>query len=258
MTTTEQNAIDWRGWIQRWDAQQVGYLPEREARFNAMLDVLEVMLPEQFVALDLACGPGAISQRLLARFPQAHSVAVDVDPVLLTLGQQALGTYNGRLRWVDADLRDPTWLTKLDLPQVDAVLSTTALHWLPAAHLVRVYQDVGRLLRPGGVFLNGDHMRFGSQLPTFQTLARSLYERTTQAAFSRDGVDDWQGWWSALAAEPGMAALFAERERRFTEATHDETAPIFDLHIGALRDAGFREVGVIWQRIDDRVVLAVR
>jgi SAM-dependent methyltransferase len=258
MTTAERDAIDWHGWIQRWDAQQVGYLPEREARFNAMLDVLEVMLPEQFVALDLACGPGAISQRLLTRFPQARSVAVDVDPVLLTLGQRALGTFNGRLRWVDADLRDSGWTTKLNLAQVDAVLSTTALHWLPAAQLVRVYQDVGRLLRPGGVFLNGDHMHFGPLLPTFQTLTRRLYERTVRASFARGGVDDWQGWWSALAAEPELAELFAERERRFPEASHDATAPIFDLHIGALRDAGFREVGVIWQRLDDRVVLAVR
>jgi SAM-dependent methyltransferase len=258
MTIIEREAIDWRGWLQRWDAQQRGYLPEREARFSAMLDVLDVMLPEQFVALDLACGPGAISQRLLTRFPEAHSVAVDVDPVLLTLGQRAVGTYDGRLRWVDADLREPAWVTKLDLPQVDAVLSTTALHWLPASHLVRVYQDVGQLLRPGGVFLNGDHMRFGPQLPSFQTLARTLYERTMRDSFARDGVDDWHGWWSALAAEPGMADLFAERERRFPETTHDETAPIFDLHVGALRDAGFREAGVIWQRLDDRVVLAVR
>jgi hypothetical protein len=41
---------------QRWDAQQIGYLPEREARFEAMLDVLEFTLPESFIALDLAAG----------------------------------------------------------------------------------------------------------------------------------------------------------------------------------------------------------
>ncbi len=258
MITIEQNTIDWQRWLERWNAQQMGYLPEREARFTAMLDVLDLLLPERFDALDLACGPGAISQRLLTRFPRARSVAVDVDPVLLTLGQRTLGTFGGRLRWVDADLRDPAWLTKLDLQQVDAVLSTTALHWLPAAHLVRVYQDVGQLLRPGGVFLNGDHMRFGPHFPTFQTLARRLYERTMRDSFARDGVDDWEGWWKALAAEPGMAELFAERERRFPEVIHGETAPILDLHIGALRDAGFREVDVIWQRLDDRVLLAVR
>jgi len=250
--------IDWQSWLKRWDAQQTGYLPEREARFTAMLDTIAALLPERFIALDLACGPGAISQRLLARFPHATSVAVDVDPVLLTLGQYALGTYDGRLRWVDADLRDSAWVRSLGVDQADVVLSTTALHWLPASQLVQVYQDLGKLVRPGGLFLNGDHMRFGPQLPTFRTLAHTLYQRTLRESFAQRQGEDWNQWWAALAAEPGMAELFAERSRRFSDTTHDETAPIFDFHIGALRDAGFREIDVIWQRLDDRVLMAVR
>ena len=73
-------------WIARWDAQQAGYLPDREERFTAMLDVLEVVLPPNFVAVDLCCGPGSLSRRLLSRFPQARVLAVDLDPVLLALG----------------------------------------------------------------------------------------------------------------------------------------------------------------------------
>ena len=61
--------LDWQDWLRRYDQQQSTYLPDREERFTVMLDVLETLLPEQFVALDLACGPGSISQRLLARFP---------------------------------------------------------------------------------------------------------------------------------------------------------------------------------------------
>ena len=26
------STIDWRAWLQRWDAQQTGYLPDREER----------------------------------------------------------------------------------------------------------------------------------------------------------------------------------------------------------------------------------
>jgi hypothetical protein len=32
----------------------------------------------------------------------------------------------------------------------------------------------------------------------------------------------------------------------------------FDLHLAALRDGGFREVGVIWQSMGNRVLLAMR
>ena len=145
-------AVDWAGWLRRWDAQQTAYLPEREARFNAMLDAVDILLPEEFVALDLACGPGAVSQRLLARFPKAHCVAVDLDPVLLTMGQAVLGSMGGRLRWVEADLMSPDWVDKLGESQVDAVLSTTALHWLAPEYLTRVYRELGELVRPGGCF----------------------------------------------------------------------------------------------------------
>jgi SAM-dependent methyltransferase len=113
MNLDVQQQIDWLDWLQRWDAQQEGYVPEREARFTAMFDALAALLPASFVALDLACGPGSISQRLLARFPGARAIAVDIDPVMLAIGQGAIGTMDGRLRWIEADLASPGWLGEL-------------------------------------------------------------------------------------------------------------------------------------------------
>jgi len=256
--TTAQTPVDWHAWLRRWDAQQTGYIPDREDRFTAMLDVLDVLLPARFVALDLACGPGAISQRLLARFPEARCVAVDLDPVLLALGEEALGTYEGRLRWVEADLRREDWSDRIGDVTFDAVLSTTALHWLSDAQLTRVYTQLGRLVRPGGVVLNGDRMRFGERLPTIQRVAETVAAGATAEAFARPGGEDWQAWWDALAAEPAMRELLAERARRFPEAAHDERAPTAATHGAALRAAGFREVDAIWQHWQSRVLMAVR
>jgi SAM-dependent methyltransferase len=250
--------IDWHSWLERWDAQQTGYLPDREARFNAMLDVLAVLLPEEFIAVDLACGPGAISQRLLARFPKARCVAVDLDPILLAMGRGVLGTMGDRLRWVEADLMTAEWITHLGEAQVDAVLSTTALHWLAPEQLIRLYRQLGQVVRPGGVFLNGDNLKFGPHMPTFQRVAEAMKERIREEAFKGDGLEDWENWWKALSAEPALKELFAERERRFTWRTAEWQMPIFDLHVAALRDGGFREVGVIWQNMENRVLLAVR
>src|SRR5436305_8621532 len=127
--------LNWQDWMHRYDQQQSTYLPDREQRFTVMLDVLATLLPEHFVALDLACGPGSLSQRLLARFPQARCVAVDLDPVLLAIGKGALGTYDGRLRWIEADLRQDEWVDQLGPATFNAAVSTTALHWLSDEHL---------------------------------------------------------------------------------------------------------------------------
>jgi SAM-dependent methyltransferase len=255
---SETPNLNWHEWMQRWDRQQSGYLPDREQRFTAMLDVLEALLPERFIALDLACGPGSISQRLLHRFPKASSVALDFDPVLLLLGQNELGNMQGRLRWVEADLRDPAWLIQLGEEHVDAVLTTTALHWLTAGTLVQVYHQLGKLVRPGGVVLNGDEFDFGPHMPTFGKVDEFVPERVTKDITARRDSEGWSEWWDNLKREPGTESLFAERQRRVIDGAHHESHAIVELHEAALRDAGFREVGVIWQHMGNRVVMGVR
>jgi trans-aconitate methyltransferase len=250
--------VDWQGWLHRWETQQAGYLPEREDRFRTMLEVLEVLLPANFLAVDLAAGPGPLSQRLLAHFPDARCVAVDLDPVLLAIGRGALGSAGGRLRWVEADLREPEWPARIGETAVDAVVSTTALHWLRAENLVQVYRQLGELVRPGGVVLNGDHQQFSVHLPTFRRVAETLTERRSQAAMQASGAESWRAWWDAIRREPALADLVAERERRFGGEREGPSEPIFDLHVAALRDAGFREVGTIWQTLHNRILMAVR
>lgn len=258
--TTANTAIDWAGWLHRWDAQQAGFLPTREARFAVMFDAIETLIGHEFVALDLACGPGSLSQRLLDRFPNARSVAVDIDPVLLALGQNALGTMNGRLRWVDADLNRPEWVQALGESSVDVVVSTTALHWLSPASLLRVYRELGGIIRPGGLLLNGDNMRFGPDMPSFEKVGQARRERLwSKESFAERGVETWEDWWESIGREPGMAELMAERERRFSPyAAERGTSPIYDVHVAGLRDAGFREAGTLWQNGTNRVLMGVR
>ncbi len=250
---------DWPGWLRRWDAQQEGYVPEREARFTAMLDALAALLPASFVAVDLACGPGSLSRRLLARFPEARAVAVDMDPVMLAVGRGALGTVDGRLRWVEADLASPDWLEALGETSVDAVLSSTALHWLHPEPLARVYRDLSHLVQPGGLVLNGDNMAFGASSPTIARLSgRALDAQWSDASFAERGVETAEQWWKAFAQEPGVASLVDARARLLAGKERQRTPPGFEDHVAALRDAGFREVDTIWQVLSDRVLLAVR
>src|SRR5580658_4938553 len=96
-----------RDWIDRWDRQQEVYMPDREERFTALIDAVEAGAgrPDPLV-LDLGCGPGSLSVRLLDRIPAASVLAIDADPLLLALGQAA---YAGRpgLRFAEGDLRTP-------------------------------------------------------------------------------------------------------------------------------------------------------
>src|SRR5580693_5788262 len=215
-----------RDWIDRWDRQQEVYMPDREERFTALIDAVEAGAgrPDPLV-LDLGCGPGSLAVRLLSRLPAATVVAVDADPVTLALGRAGYASVPG-LRFVDQDLREPGWATRLGLEAgrpVDAVVSTTALHWLSAAELRSLYVTLAGLLRPGG---------------------------------QPSGVENWDEWWQAVAADPALAGAAAERSQGLVH--HSNEGAKLAAHADALRAAGFAEVGTLWQRGSSRVLCGVR
>ena len=248
---------NWTRLLEEWDAQQESFNPDRERRFSVMFDALAASLPRRFVALDLGSGPGSLSVRLLRRFPSARVIAVDYDPVTMRIGQGALGSYRGRLRWVDAKLGSPGWTDRLPERRVDAAVSTTALHWLPVADLRRVYRDLGRILRRGGVFMDGDHLPWGREERGLLRLAEGVRRVRFRGVPLDQEWKAWTDWWDAAEKVPALRPFFAERTRR--SAHHPRTRDTsLKVHVDALRRAGFRDVGVIWQDLTNRVLFARR
>ncbi|XVV13979.1 class I SAM-dependent methyltransferase [Actinoplanes sp. CA-131856] len=244
--------------LRRWDAQQSVYIEQRERVYGVMFDVLAQIRPEsELTVLDLACGPGAISQRFLSRFPRGRAVATDIDPVLLAIGEGALGDQGGRLRWIRADLRDPSWPERLGAAPAsfDAVLSSTALHWLSPPDLAGVYRAVAGLLRPGGVLINADHVPLpaGSRLRA----ACEAIDRGRQQSAIEAGADSWADWWEAVEQRPELAPALAERRELWPEGSRDWSGASLEFQVAALTEAGFAEAGVVWQDLEERVLAAI-
>jgi SAM-dependent methyltransferase len=259
MTQTVGSEIDWTAWAARWEAQQQLHIPRREQRFELMLElVAEVVGPEPGKVLDLACGPGSISRRALARFPSASVVALDADPFLLEIGRRVQGTAGGRLRWVQADLRTAQWAEDIRAAgPFDAVLTSTAMHWLASSDLVRVYSSLGELIRPGGIFLNAEHLRATRPSDRLGDAMRSVRTRLTRA--ERADGENWDAWWEAAQAEQGFAPWLAQRDTVFSEVhpRHDEYITA-QFHEEALAIAGFSHTAVVWRYLDDTIVCAIR
>ncbi|MBM9464707.1 class I SAM-dependent methyltransferase [Aeromicrobium sp. YIM 150415] len=242
--------------VRHWDDQQAAYIAEREQRFAVMVDVLrQVAGDEPMTVLDLACGPGSLAARVLDAVPNSRVVAVDYDPVLLDLAAEYLAPYGDRVRIVDADLTGE-WRGAMAEEGFAGAVSTTALHWLWPADLVRLFAEVAEVLRPGGVFLDGDHFRFDGRSPHIARWAADHDRRTQEEAFAA-GAQSWDRWWGSLSERLGHAERVAERDRRF--AGRDATpSTAIDFRLAALSQAGFAEVGTAWQLYDDYVTYAVR
>ncbi|MCL5783334.1 MAG: class I SAM-dependent methyltransferase [Candidatus Thermoplasmatota archaeon] len=250
--------IDFKYWTAEWEKQQNAHVPNREERFQFMLDELEEMFSGEFTALDLGCGPGSLSRRLLERFPQAGCVALDYDPVLLFIGKNFEFRDEGRLSFVEANLVDASWPEKLPDKKFQAVLSTTALHWLPEESLKKTYEKISSILGPRGVFLNGDHLYPESQAPGLTELNARIRHRKELNALSDGKAPNWNTWWANLRKQQGLEELFRERDRRYPDSDHHDHPVSLERHMELLENAGFKETGVVWQNLDNRVLMALK
>ena len=209
--------------------------------------------------LDLACGTGSISDRLLRRFPGARSTGVDLDPALLTIARGHFAA-DSRVELVTADISDAGWVEKLPHRSYDAVLTATALHWLRTEQLSALYGQLAGVLREGGVFMNADHMpdvttpRINEAVHAFDKSRREREKAT--------GTQDWTDWWGELAGTPALADVVAERFRIFgnpLEGDHsDGEVQSAAWHAEALRAAGFAEARAVWCSPEDAMVLGLR
>jgi SAM-dependent methyltransferase len=244
-------------WLDRWDRQQEVYIADREERFAVIADVVEAVAerPDPLV-VDLGCGPGSLAARLLERLPGASVVGVDADPLLLGMARAGYGDRPG-LQFVEGDLRTSGWAGRLGLDRApDALVSTTALHWMNRRQFGRLVTDAAELLRPGGVFVNGDHVYEGDLQPhldRLQLAVRAGRERRVRAG----GDEDWKAWWDAVERAPELAELVAARAATGVEHAKSDT-PTYTEHLGLLRAAGFTEAGTVWQTGDDRVLVAIK
>ncbi|MGV9307604.1 MULTISPECIES: class I SAM-dependent methyltransferase [unclassified Nonomuraea] len=240
-------------WIARWDRQQEGYLPDREERFTALIDAVEALGRPDPLVIDLGCGPGSLSARLVERLPEATVISVDADPLLLGLGRAAYP----HLRFLSLDLRTPGWTRQLGLDrQADAAVSTTALHWIAGPDLATLYGELAAVLRPGGLLLNGDHLDSDDATPSLARLERAVHERETERYFGGDLPEGWKQWWEAVAADPDLAALNTARTTAGSSHSGAESN-LLSTHVDALRGAGFAEIGTLWQRGNNRLLCAV-
>jgi SAM-dependent methyltransferase len=242
-------------WQRSWDQLEDDLVPDRELRLRVLLDVVEATAGTSPTVLDLACGPGTVTLRLLDRLPRARSIAVDVDPVLLAIASATFAD-DDRVRIVRADLNNAGWADGLPELQLDAVLTATALHWLGESTVRRLYGDLAGLVRLGGVLAHSEQMPL-AELPH---LGSALAEIERHRQTGRDGRQArWDAWWEQASRDPGLRPAMTQRQLVFEIGyPTEEFSPPAAWHIAALRDAGFSEVGVVWRSGGSAVVAAVR
>ena len=140
-------------------------------------------------------------------------------------------------------------------------MSTTALHWLDAGQLRAMYAELATVLRPGGLMLDGDHLKEDeAAVPALARLGDAVSERAAHRRLGRDGRRTRKTGRPGGKRRPpsGTGRSAAERaRRRLSEDHHGSESVLLIQHVAALRAAGFAEIGTLWQYGENRILCAV-
>ena len=181
----------------------------------------------RFRVLELGVGTGTLTARLLARYPHAELVGVDLSRRMIALGRTKVRRYRDRVTFLLGDLSD----FPADVPY-DAVVSSLAIHHLGDREKWALFRKVRRSLAPGGYFGDADdHLPedplFDSR---FGQVAQELVGTTKATALQR---------------------VWHEHER------FDHPCTLSD-ELAHLTSAGFSHVDVPWRFFGQAVVWAYR
>jgi tRNA (cmo5U34)-methyltransferase len=120
--------------------------------------------------LDLGAGAGAFAQLVMQAHPRSSGILVDFSEPMIAVAEQRLAPQNGRWKYARADLSTPEWLQVLpEGERYDAIVSGFCIHHLPDERKRALYEEGFALLRPGGIFLNWEHVAGGG-------LAEGMFE----------------------------------------------------------------------------------
>ena len=246
--------LDWLTWFERWEKMQDCYVPQRRRRFDLVFQFPKLASEDEVHVLDLGCGPGSLAFHAFQHYPRASVVAVGLDPVLLEMGRHVTDGMGREVEFLYADLRQADWWKAYE-GAFDLVVSATALHWLGRSSLRELYRRVFRVLKPGGWFMNSDHV--ASDDPGLQERYRQLLSAEQRAAFSAAGADTWDGFWTELERALGDSELLAAREAAEHWEGSDDGHPR-GFHISELCKCGFVRVDVIWQDLGEAAMAATK
>jgi len=140
-----------------------GAIPQAEVQLEVMLRLIEAAGVEVTAVLDLGCGDGILGQLVLDRYPAAHGVFLDFSAPMLAAAMKRLAGY-GNVTLVEADYGVKGWEGMVNGQwsmvngQFDVIVSGYSIHHQTDGRKRELYAELFNLLRPGGIFINIEHV----------------------------------------------------------------------------------------------------
>ena len=179
--------------------------------------------------LDLGAGDGYAAAQIVARHPVNHAVLVDFSKPMLDEARAHFADAPFAVDFVEGDLRSDDWVDQvMRSGPFDLVISRFAIHHVPDERKRQIYQQVFAFLRPGGVFVNVEHVASASE--------------TLHEAFERLMIEGIVQQQATPETREEVVASFRARQDKDVNIL----APV-ETQLGWLREIGFADVDTVFK-----------
>ena len=216
---------------QKYEQRADLVLPKRQEMLSLIAQLIPFQRDKPLRILDLGTGTGVPTQRVLQDFPRASVVCVDKSAEMLEIGCAKLAEYGDRIRFVQADMEDPTW--NKGLPETfEAIVSALAFNLLTDGAKQRLFAQCYEMLEPRGCLVFSDRLRAADE------------------AVDRFYLDQWMDFIvrqarEVLGKEVTLETVTA-RQRSLDEAAGVKSATLEDI-LAWLKQAGFAQAECYWK-----------
>jgi SAM-dependent methyltransferase len=140
-------------------------IPLAQEQISVMMSILKSRTKPVENFLDLGCGDGILGAAILGEYPSSRGVLADFSEAMLRQAREQLKEYGEQLVFEDVDYGDPAWVKQMQAYcPFDAIVSGYSIHHQPDARKREIYAEIFSLLKPGGWFVNVEHIAPAAQL----------------------------------------------------------------------------------------------
>ena len=213
------------------------YVPDREVQIQIMCDLIP-RTEQPGTVLELCCGEGLLAAAILQQFPKLTVHGYDGSSEMLHAAQERLAAFDGRFHTCQFDLASYDWRTPARQPI--AVVSSLTIHHLDGAEKLRLFQDVYKMLLPGGALIIADLIKPTTAVGV--TVAATAWDEAVRARARR--FDGHLGAFNQFKADKWNLYRYPEPDE---ETAVDKPSSLFD-QLKWLEQAGFTTVDVYWMK----------
>jgi SAM-dependent methyltransferase len=138
------------------------FFPLADDQLKIIARMIDKFIPAIETFLDLGCGDGFLGHFIHKLFPDASGVFIDISEEMINKARARDMVHNPV--FIIEDFGNPDWYKSIsDFRNFDLVISGYSIHHVNNQKKKRLYGDIYKLLNPGGLFLNIEHVSSASK-----------------------------------------------------------------------------------------------